>query len=125
MSTPGESSVHLPYLPNDIISDIIAMTDLKTIGRCRSLSTYWRRQLQADDFLLMHLEYVKRRCGSIYLHVVSPCRGRGRRLFKINSWSGSWEEIYLPFEVSIDSQMEVVGSGNGIIAVRCGETDNN
>ncbi|MED6172141.1 hypothetical protein PIB30_047292, partial [Stylosanthes scabra] len=123
MAATSTGFVELPSLPDVIISDILAMADLKTIGRCKTLSTYWKNELQSNEFLLMHSELVKKRCGSIYLHVDSPHMHRGGKLFKLHACTGALQEMNLPFNVSEDSKLTIIGAGNEIIALHCSETD--
>ncbi|MED6200183.1 hypothetical protein PIB30_082594 [Stylosanthes scabra] len=98
------------------------MADLETIGRCKTLSR--KNQMQADEFLLMHSEFVKNRCGSIYLHIDSPRMHWGGKLFKLHALTGALQEMNLPFNVSENSKLNVIGAANGIIALCCAEVDN-
>ncbi|MED6221702.1 hypothetical protein PIB30_057361 [Stylosanthes scabra] len=123
MAATSIGSVKFPSLSDAIISDILAMADLKTIDRCKTLSIYWKNEMQSDEFLLMHSELVKKKCGSIYLHVDSPRMRRGGKLFKLHACTGALQEMNLPFNVSEDSKLTIIGAGNGIIALHCSKTD--
>ncbi|MED6147015.1 hypothetical protein PIB30_040125 [Stylosanthes scabra] len=124
MAATFTDSADFPSLPHIIVSDILAMADLKTIGRCKTLSTNWKNQMQTEEFLLMHSEFVKKMCGSIYLHIDSPRMHREGKILKLHAFTGALQEMNLPFNVSEDSKFNVIGAANGIMAIRCVEADN-
>ncbi|MED6198454.1 hypothetical protein PIB30_066394 [Stylosanthes scabra] len=80
--------------------------------------------MRTDEFLLMHSEFVKKRCGSIYLHIDSRRMRRGGKIFKLHAFTGALQEMSVPFSVSEDSKFNVIGAANGNMAIRCAEADN-
>ncbi|MED6133496.1 hypothetical protein PIB30_028677 [Stylosanthes scabra] len=119
MEVFAETPPSLPTLPDDLISEIFARSDGKTVGRGRTLSTFWRDMLVSDDFVCMHLFHVKARSTASFVHFgMKGPRAIGSWVIRFNADSGNREALKMPFLRNNQGKIEVVGSEHGNIALR-------
>ncbi|MED6110057.1 hypothetical protein PIB30_039403 [Stylosanthes scabra] len=109
----------LPAIPDDIIIEIFARSDAKTVGRVRTLSTFWNQILSSNDFIWMHLKHAKKRHPSAFVHFgMKGPRSIGSWVMRFNTGAGNRELFTMPFLRNNQGKIEFVGSENGNIALR-------
>ncbi|XLS49006.1 hypothetical protein HN51_023364 [Arachis hypogaea] len=106
-------------LPDDLILEIFARADVNTIGRSRTLCSYWNWELGTEEFVFKHLDAAKKRPASIYVHFgVKGRRSLGSWVFRFNVDTGENERLHIPFLRNSQGQFEVIGTDNGCMAIR-------
>ncbi|MED6210733.1 hypothetical protein PIB30_066902 [Stylosanthes scabra] len=93
-----ENAPPLPTLPDDLIVEVFARADGKTVGRGRTLSTFWRDTLVSDEFVYSHLIHTKARSTTSFVHFgMKGPRAIGSWVIRFNADSGNREQLKMPF----------------------------
>jgi hypothetical protein len=98
-SIDAESPVALPcpWLPDDIVVDILARLPAKSAVRCRCLSRAWAATLSSDDFVDRHHHLANRRHGLrvVFFHY-SNSEGQQMRVWSQDCPSGASSRLDIP-----------------------------
>ncbi|MED6154386.1 hypothetical protein PIB30_111918, partial [Stylosanthes scabra] len=114
-----ENAPPLPTLPDDLVVEVFARADGKTVGRGRTLSTFWRDTLVSDEFVYSHLIHKKATSTALFVHFgMKGPRAIGSWVSRFNAVSGNREHLKMPFLRNHQGRIEIVGSEHGNIALR-------